>query len=166
MKKLFSKKEYINLKKGYTLLFAALISSLLLSIGVAVFNISIKEFKLSATGRESQFAFYAADTGSECALYWDFQDAAFATATPAASINCGGSSLSVTSTNPSPQIYVRKFRLDFLPEQPYCVDVVVTKTDSPPGAGMPVRTEIQAFGRNSCDLSAPRRVERALRVRY
>ncbi len=147
---------------GYTLLFAVLISSLMLSIGVAVFNIAIKEFKLSSTGRESQFAFYAADTGTECALYWDLKFAAFSTTSPLGSLDCGGNSLSVTNTNPSPNIYHSKFRILFSPE-PYCVDVIVMKEDI---GGTQIRTDIQAFGRNSCVVGSPRRVERAIRVRY
>ena len=49
--------------KGFVLPFAVLISGILLSIGLAVFNIIMKEVLLSSSGRESQFAFYAADTG-------------------------------------------------------------------------------------------------------
>ena len=52
------------------------------------------------------------------------------------------------------------FRLDFSPE-PYCVDVRVRKI-----LGPPERTELESFGRNSCDPSTPDRVERAIRVRY
>ena len=59
------------MKKGFTLLFAVLISSLLLSVGIAILDLSIKEFALAAASRESQYAFYAADDGLECGLYWD-----------------------------------------------------------------------------------------------
>ncbi len=73
MKKIFHKTAMPvkSKKKGVTLLLAVLVSSLLLSIGLAIFNITIKELLISGSGRESQFAFYAADTGAECALYWD-----------------------------------------------------------------------------------------------
>jgi hypothetical protein len=58
-------------KKGFTLLFAVLVSVLVLSVGTSMINIAVKQVILSGSGRESQFAFYAANTGIECALYWD-----------------------------------------------------------------------------------------------
>ncbi len=60
-------------KKGFTLLLAALVSSVVLSIGAAVYAISFKQVQLSSVGRDSQFAFYAADTAAECGLFWDFR---------------------------------------------------------------------------------------------
>ncbi len=62
-------------QRGFTLFYAVLISSLLLAIGLAIFNITFKEVILSSGARESANAFYAADTGLECALYWDLKHA-------------------------------------------------------------------------------------------
>lgn len=59
--------------KGFTLFYAVLTASLLLAIGIAIFNITFKELILSSGARESANAFYAADTGLECALYWDLR---------------------------------------------------------------------------------------------
>ncbi len=67
--------------RGFTLMLAALVASLLTALGLAMYTIAQKEVVLSSLGRDSQFAFYAADTGVECALYWDFQYDAFATST-------------------------------------------------------------------------------------
>jgi Tfp pilus assembly protein PilX len=63
-------------QRGFTLFYAVLVSSLLLAIGVAIFNITFKELILSSGARESVNAFYAADTGLECALYWDLRHTA------------------------------------------------------------------------------------------
>lgn len=156
--KYVSKKECSNFNGGYTLLFAVLISSLVLSIGIAVFNISLKELLLSSAGRESQFAFYAADTGTECALYWDFQHAAFSSTTEATTITCLGQSKVVGGV---PLGQESRFTLIFPPPEEYCVEVVVVKENT-----VPRRTRIESFGRNSCDPTTPRRVERAIRVRY
>jgi len=60
-------------QRGFTLLLAALVSSIVLAVGAAIFSIAQKQVILSALGRDSQFAFYAADTAAECALYWDFR---------------------------------------------------------------------------------------------
>lgn len=57
--------------KGFTLLFAVLVSVLVLAVGASIINIALKQVILSGAGRESQFAFYAANSGIECALYWD-----------------------------------------------------------------------------------------------
>lgn len=59
------------MKRGFVLLFAILISSVILAVGMGAFNISIRELKLSSAGRDSQVAFYWADTGSECVFYWE-----------------------------------------------------------------------------------------------
>lgn len=58
-------------QKGFALLFAVLVSSIVISIGATIISISIRQTLLSSTSRESQFAFYAANTGLECAFYWD-----------------------------------------------------------------------------------------------
>ena len=58
--------------KGFTILFAVLVSTLVLSVGASVINIALKQLALSGSARDSQFAFYAANTGIECAAYWDF----------------------------------------------------------------------------------------------
>jgi len=65
--------------RGFVLPFAVLLSGILLSIGLAIFSITLKELVLSAAGRESQFAFFAADAGAECALYWDLKHPGFDT---------------------------------------------------------------------------------------
>lgn len=62
-------------KKGYALLFAVLVSALVLAIGVSILNISRKELILTSGGRNSEYAFYAADSGYECAIYYDYQGA-------------------------------------------------------------------------------------------
>jgi hypothetical protein len=63
-----------NKQRGFTLLLASLIASILLAVGLSMFTIAQKEIILSGLGRESQYAFYAADAGTECALYWAFKD--------------------------------------------------------------------------------------------
>ncbi len=62
----------LNKKKGFALLMAIMIGSLFLAIGATIYRIALVEIILSSTGRDSQFAFYAADTGLECALYWNY----------------------------------------------------------------------------------------------
>jgi len=58
-------------QKGFALLFSVLISSLLLTIGLSIFNIALKELAISTATERSVHAFYAADSGRECAMYWN-----------------------------------------------------------------------------------------------
>jgi hypothetical protein len=148
-----------NKKTGFAILYSVLIASILLSIGLAIFNLTIKELLLSSLGRDSQFAFYAADTGAECAFYWDFNGNAFSTSSPAVSINCGDDDRTITSNDLGGGVYERLFQMDFSPE-PYCITVSVKKYNAP------VKTVIESRGYNTCDKANPRRVERAIRATY
>ena len=58
----FQKKSVsLRSKRGFTLLFATLMASLLLAIATGIFNIVFKELLLTSSIKESQFAFYSAD---------------------------------------------------------------------------------------------------------
>ena len=50
-----------------------LTASLALAVGIAIYDLTIRELELSSTATQSQYAVYAADAGAECALYWDFK---------------------------------------------------------------------------------------------
>ncbi len=56
-------------QRGYTLLFAVLVATLVLGVAIFIISLSQKQYLLAATARESTYAFYAADTGIECAAY-------------------------------------------------------------------------------------------------
>ena len=58
-------------QNGFVLAFSLLISSIVLALALGIFNILLKQIVLTSTAAESQVAFYAADAGAECALYWD-----------------------------------------------------------------------------------------------
>lgn len=172
-----------NHTRGFTILFAVLIGSLLFSLGLAIAHLSIKEIVLSAAGKQSETAFFAADTGIECALYWDlrvhntFPDFNTAPRDPDGAINCNGGSVTLNFTTPlPPEAYPKEplpggnanaatttFRLVY---STGCADITVGKTRSQ-GPGTPGRTVIESRGRSDCGTEFnPARVERALRVRY
>lgn len=120
-------------QKGFTLLLAAVVASIVLSLGSSIFLIAQKQVTLSALGRDSQFAFYAADAGAECALYWDLRYGIFSTTTSSATPACDGHPLALTGTQGTPP-YSIEFQLDFYTDASlgYCVDVKVTKNASNP----------------------------------
>lgn len=132
---------------------AALTASLLLLLSAAMFNIVRKEIILSSTSRDSQFAFYAADAGAECALYWDFRFNSFEDG--ATEITCENAAIPITTgTN--------TYDFEFEP-QGNCVRVRVEKRSSHP------RTVIESRGYNSsCTAIAtnPRALERAVELQY
>ncbi len=61
----------IRQRGGFALLFSVLVSSLLLTIGLSIFSIALKELSISTAARQSVHAFYAADSGVDCVRYWD-----------------------------------------------------------------------------------------------
>lgn len=88
--------------RGFALLMASLVASLLATIGLTLYVLSEKNIRLSATGRESQKAFYAADAGADCALFFNFYYDAFATSTTFTDkdkMKCVGQTLYEPDTN-------------------------------------------------------------------
>lgn len=163
--------KYLNIpagKQGYTVFFAALVASLALAVGLAIYDLTVREVELSRTATQSQYAIYAADTGAECALFWDnkyqWSGSAFATTsayTPAGSIVCNGQTVSITPTAGA-SAATTTFTLLFSP-QPYCAAVTIAKV------GNPAQTTLVSRGYNtSCPPTETGiiRLERALRVSY
>jgi hypothetical protein len=67
------KNKFLTQKnKGFALLFSVIVSIVLLAIASSIISVSLKQIIFSGTGRESQLAFYSANTGIECALFWNF----------------------------------------------------------------------------------------------
>lgn len=123
--------------RGFTILLAALIASLVLALGISVFTIAQKQIILSSIGRNSQYAFYAADTAAECALYFDIRHAAFDPAAPVTPISCdGNTAIDVVHGELS---YPIEYEFTFEPNG-YCTNVRVTKDLTHP------RTVIHADG--------------------
>jgi len=159
-------------QRGFALLYASLIASLLTAMGIIMFNIAQKELLLASAGRESQFAFYAADTGVECALYWDFKHNAFDTSTTytnPAYCGSGESARLKDFPNGSEGVFdgvnglggTAKTKFYFESEGK-CVYVTVQKNNSVPF------TVIESFGYNTaCNQQThPRRLERAVRATF
>lgn len=143
-------------QRGFTILLAALVGSLVLALGISVFTIAQKQIVLSGVGRGSQFAFYAADSGGECALYHDMRMGLFSTSSPPAQVTCA--TQTVVVNQPTPNSFTFEYE-----HYTYCVRVTVTKSSSHP------RTTISSNGYNvSCSdvaISA-RALERTIELRY
>jgi hypothetical protein len=141
---------------------------------------ALRQVVLSGVWRDSQFAFYAANTGIECALYWDLNGGVvFATSTNSetpANVSCADNSASVSITEDTLTSATSKFTIEFNnvgsnsqvnnADLTYCVDVFVTKQFDDSGSQDRIATTILARGYNTCDLENPRRIERGLELNY
>ncbi|HET9641281.1 MAG TPA: SPRY domain-containing protein [Candidatus Paceibacterota bacterium] len=65
-------------KRGFALFVAIVFMSVMLLFGMALASIGYKQQILASSAVESQYAFYAADAGLECALYADQRQNLFA----------------------------------------------------------------------------------------
>jgi len=164
-------KNILKNEKGFVALFTVLLTSVILAMAIGIASISLKEIVLSSAASEGSLAFFAADSGIECALYWEMntQDEL------SPNLNCNGRSPEptpsqpvfgpVSSTDPtSPETYY--FSIPFGENGNLCADIVV-KRGVTEVAG--VSTLIESKGSNTpCDdrTNNPKRVERAIRVTY
>ena len=65
--KTFSKTANFNKEKGFALLMTLIVVTVVVSIGLSILSLSIKQAQLSTNAKESEIAFHAANAGSECA---------------------------------------------------------------------------------------------------
>ena len=72
--KIFNK---IYENKGIALLFSIMLSAIFISIALGVLNITTNELNFSASSKDTNNAFFAADSGIECALYNDRIDSTY-----------------------------------------------------------------------------------------
>jgi len=158
--------------RGITLLFAVLVSVLVLGVGASIVNLALKQIVLSVSARDSQFAFYASNTGIDCALYWENHKGTdgkivFATSTESDitgdlnSVTCAKNVITNgwETSDQSSTHAVTKFRLTF-DELPYCANIIINKSRS----GSTNRVKISSYGYNTCEPDNSRRVERGLEI--
>jgi hypothetical protein len=133
--------------KGFVILFAVTISSILLAIALGVANIALKEVKFSTSAKDTNDAFLAADTGIEYALFHDRSPSEYVPVAnevytwPIVVAGAGATS---------------------------CAKVSITKDNTTPPL---TRTTIISKGYNigdvgTCDSANPDRIERELKITY
>jgi Tfp pilus assembly protein PilE len=162
----------IQKNKGYTLLFAVMVSSLVLAVGISILNISKKEFLLSSSARESITAFYAADSALECAVYHD-NEGKFSFAKDLGSVKCVGNiikNISDVSTGANSTI---SYEVSLKPNSENstmttCAKVVRTYDSTTKVVEFVSRGYNMGWNStgNTCSDPSPRRVERALHYTY
>jgi Tfp pilus assembly protein PilX len=178
------KKRNITKEKGFTLVLSLFLSTIVLTITLSMMQILYKQLTLSTADRESQIAFFSADSGMECAYYWDFRadisgsttqsifQSVMPLGTPLATLapTCGGKNIfttvgptgepafSTSTSNAAEDITI--FYMTNINGTQACNYVIVKKNKTT------ATTTIESHGQNRCILGDPRRVERAIQFRY
>ncbi len=147
-------------KKGFVLLFTVLLAAVVLAVSLEAANVAFREIGFSTSARDTNEAFFAADTGVECALYNDKAgDVSFVQTGGSGSINCMGSAIPVSGSYP-----IWNFIVSGLGESGNgCSRVSVDKSNLPIVA-------LTSYGYNeggsSCNSTAANLVERELEVTF
>lgn len=149
--------------KGFVILFAVTISSILLSIALGIAHVAFKELRFSTSARDTNDAFFAADAGVECALAHDKGDPAQNAFTGSASMSCAGSSIALSGGAPSWSFVIPALGSS----GQSCAKVTVFKdTTSPPDVFTTVTSKGYNVGNSACESSSQNRIERELRLSY
>lgn len=163
-----------NLQKdrGFVLLFTVILSSIFLAVALGVADIAFKELKFGTDARATNDAFFAADTGAECASYYNRLDINKFPINndPATPIICADSSISVTKTVSLPTYYWNFVVPSLGSSNQSCAVVNIEKDTDPSNPSAVILTVITSKGYNvgdpTCSSTNPNRVERETQVTY
>src|SRR3989338_8838265 len=147
-------------RRGFTILYAALVSSLLLSISLGIYNISIKQYVLSSSAIDSQLAIY---TDAIKGVFESPNEAD--NASVSSQIKCGEDDITTATSYDTGEVTTR-FETNFSSSASgdlQCAKVKIEKKWN--DSNTDVITRIESRGYNYCTTN-PRKVERALRVTY
>lgn len=149
------------MNRGIALLFTLLIIGVAISLSIGIFNIILGELEIGEGARESTRAFYAADSGAECILYWDLKEHAFVfdneKAITCISANPLFTRSSQTVDGKAATVYQATVPMTLTNDA--CVSLTVIKfTDG--------SSRVSALGENTCNPAATRVVQRGLEVNY
>lgn len=153
----------IKKQNGYAILFTVVIVSAISVITAGLSNTAYKQLILSSLAKDSQSAFYQADTAEECALYADRIN-------PSNIINlggvwtCGGASLDVAGSMTAGYTILPISAI--LNSTAPCFRIDVTKTNRTVGPDTFIDTKISSKGYNICNTSNLRTVEREVIVKF
>ncbi|MEZ4195380.1 MAG: pilus assembly PilX N-terminal domain-containing protein [Candidatus Paceibacterota bacterium] len=64
----------IKPKNGFALLMTLIVVSVVITIGLTILDLTIKQLKLSTNSKDSENAFHATNAGIECARYWRLKE--------------------------------------------------------------------------------------------
>ncbi len=132
--------------EGIALLFVVLLTSVILLVTIGITNVSYKEALFSVEAQDSDVAYYASDTGFECALLLERQGY-FDSTPPATSPSCNGI---VPAISPLPAYPAFSFVIPFAStDMKACAKVFVDRQ-----ASSGTQTWYRSYGYNVSAVSA------------
>jgi len=134
--------------KGFVLLFAVTLAAILLSIALGVSNIAFKEIKFGTSAKDTNEAFFAADTGVEFALFQDKDPSNYPSPDP----EVGETSLSYSEIVPS-----------LGDARKNCAIVSITKDVA---GGTTIISKGYNLGDGNCNSTNSDRIEREIKTTY
>ena len=153
--------KYIkNQNNGYAILFAVVMVSIISMLAIGLSNSSYKQLVLSLLAKDSQTAFFQADTASECALYADnimHMTAIYGSWFCGKGLDSNDIPFTISAGSGPDDYELNPTNAGSGP----CFKISVTKTGT-----SPIETTIKSKGYNSCDLGNRRTVEREIEVKY
>jgi hypothetical protein len=182
-------------KQGVSLLIATLIGFTAILIGFSVANLALKEVVFSGSVRDSEIAFYAANSGVECGLFSDLRNLVFdPDGQPFGPLVCNSQTVPVDSTVINPgedqfcigdfiergqahthlgcwELITGDVALEEGNTSAPCFNLRVVKekfsTDDELGGEFTYfATALESRGYNTCNTETTRRLERAIRALY
>jgi len=131
---------------GFALLLTLVVVGVIISIGLSVLDLSIKQIRLSTNAKDSEIAFNAANAGMECARYWrraesDDMEAGLTIAPDCFDVSAD--SLSVTEITSGVtgegDVYQYEYEFTWGGAKPRCTQVnTIVATSTAQGAGLSI----------------------------
>lgn len=153
------KKIFQNNNKGYALLFTIMVISVISVVTAGLLNTMSKQLILSSLAKDSQVAFYQADTATDCGLYVDMTNPGDIL-NHGGALKCGGLNLTLEAKGNGYVIYPSEINESLLPC--FRIEVLKDKDTKPPYT----ITTISARGYNFCNVENIRTVEREIQVTF
>jgi Tfp pilus assembly protein PilV len=165
--KLINKKSPIkNSESGFALLMTLIVVTVVISIGLSVLDLSIKQVRLSTNARDSEIAFHAANAGMECARFWRRSASDEMETGSPLSVTCFSNTIAATITEvPNNPTNGKVFRYDYAfswgEAAPRCSQVTtLVASSSATGAGLVIpnmKTLVPGFPGDTKDCKAGER---------
>lgn len=156
--------KFIKNKKkdrGYAILFTVVVVGVISMITIGLSNATYKQIILSSVAKDSTTAFYQADIASECVLYADHEYNMELT-----DLTCAGQPLIFSSSVSSQVTTYSMNKKNLVPSTSKCFRADVIKEPKSKEEMDTIKTTVEAYGYNICDMSNSRTVERAIEINY
>lgn len=153
----------LNKNKGYAILFSVVIVGIISLISFGLSDTAFKQVILSSLVKDSQTAFYKADTASECALYSYFNKGGSeyldgVTSVPPLSFDCGTDKDGNSYTLNVETGILPFYTLSFDNGNNSCFKISIGKSSN--------TINIISDGYNICDSNSQRSVEREIKIDF